>query len=369
MTLRYMDGFDYLPSGSTNTDRLLEAGGYYLRGAGTAFNPNATNTAALGRFDYGECLSYNTTIGSQTSTLNMVRPIDPGSTFTEGYQGWAVKIGKTSAVPTLFYFYDAISDAPQVVVELGVNGVIRIYRGGSYGGRGTLLLTSHAGAYYFDEWFYLEIFGKIHTTAGEVEVRVNTQTVLSLVTANTQATALPYFDSTGWGALIISFSSVFVAAIDDHYFCDSAGTENNGFLGNVRVKCQLPVSNGDNIDFTAVGAASNWQGARNTLLTDTIYDYSPNIGDYDLYHMDPILNAPLVHGIQTRMGLRQDDATQRIAHPVIKTGGVEFEGVIDHYLNQTYTYYFDIWELNPDTGVGWTGTEVNALQAGPKVAA
>jgi hypothetical protein len=268
----------------------------------------------------------------------------------------------------LFYFYDAISDAPQIIVSLDANGVIRIYRGGSYGGGGTLLLTSYSGAYYFDEWFYLEIYCKIHATAGEVQVRVNTKTVLSLVTANTQATSLAYFDATGFGARIVSFSSPFVAAIDDHYFCDTSGSVNNSYLGNIRIKNQLPVSNGDNIDFTPFGAASNWQAARNTLLADTpSYNYSPTIGDYDLYNMDPILNAPVVHAIQTRMGLRQDDATQLIAHAIIKAGGTLDEATLDHYLNQTFTYYLDIWERNPHTGVGWTGTEVNALQAGPKV--
>jgi hypothetical protein len=324
-----------------------------------------------GRFDYGNKLSWTNNVGSQTDNVCMVRPVEPGMTWTEGFIGLAVKIGETSAAPFRIAFYDAVTDQSQLIVELGVNGVIRVYRGTTGGVLGgTLLLTSHAGAFYYDEWFFLEIRGVIDTTAGICQVRVNTVTVLSLVTANTRnANCLSTFDAVAWGNSIIGFANAFKVSIDDHYFLDADGTENNGFLGNVRIKCQLPVSNGDNIDFTAVGAASNWQGARNILMSDSIYDYSPNIGDYDLYDMDPILNAPLVHGIQTRMGLRQDDATQRVAHSIIKTGGVEFEGTVDHYLNQSYTYYFDIWELNPDTGVGWTGTEVNALQAGPKVAA
>jgi hypothetical protein len=116
-------------------------------------------------------------------------------------------------------------------------------------------------------------------------------------------------------------------------------------------------------------AATHWQSVLNQNLDDTKYEYSSNVGDIDLFTPDPNLNSPLVHALQVRTALRQDDATQRVARHLLRISGLNYVGTVDHYTNQTYTFYRTRWELNPNTGVSFTGAEVNGLQPGVKVQA
>jgi hypothetical protein len=368
MTLRYVDGFDYMPAGTTNTDRLLEASGYYLRGYPSFFGTavDAPNNVTTGRFSFGGCLSYSLGIGSQANLLRLVRPFQPGGSYVTGFMGLALKIGKTSVCPTYISFYDAIDDAPQFSVEWGVNGVVRAYRGSP---GGTLLGTSGAGAFYYDQWFYAEVGGTIDSVAGYVEVRINTAPVLIVPSINTKATSHTSFDSFQLGARAIGLSSPFVAAFDDLYFNDDAGSVNNTFLGNVRVKTQFTAGAGSSTQFAIHGAAAtNWQAVLNKVLDDSGYVFDATIGDKDLYTIQAILTSAGVHGAQVRIGARQDDATQRTLRNLLRMGGTTAEGA-DHLLNQTYTYYTDIFETDPSTGTGITGTAMNAAEIGPKVQA
>jgi hypothetical protein len=111
--------------------------------------------------------------------------------------------------------------------------------------------------------------------------------------------------------------------------------------------------------------ATNWQAASNQAINDTSYVKTAVSGVYDLYALDPILGGQAVHGLLLRAAMRQDDATQQNGHLVLKAGATTVEGG-DHFVNQTYAGEYDIVELNPDTGLGMTGTEVNAMNAGPK---
>jgi hypothetical protein len=68
------------------------------------------------------------------------------------------------------------------------------------------------------------------------------------------------------------------------------------------------------------------------------------------------------------MVARKEDSGARTLRPVIRTGGSNFEGD-DATLNQSYLATRHVWEQNPDTVADWTGTEVNAIEAGQKVQA
>jgi hypothetical protein len=323
---------------------------------------------AAGRFGFGGSLNWGGLVGTQTQRLQLVRPILPGMTFTTGVIGLAMYIGKTSITPFNVQFYDAIYDAPQVSIEFTANGVVSAYRGGP---TTNLLGSSYAGAYYFDEWFYLEAKATIGNPGGALEVRINTVPILAFPTVNTQATGRAVFDSTCFATRTVGLGQTFAAGIDDVYVLDDAGSVNNTFLGNVRVKTQFTAGAGDLTQFAIGGsapAATNWQSVLNKALDDTKFVSSPTVGQEDLYAIEAILTSAQVHGVQVRSGMRQDDSTQRVGHNVLKMGGVSAEGG-DHYLNQSYTHYMDIFELNPSTGLGMTGTQLNAGQIGPKVAA
>jgi len=114
------------------------------------------------------------------------------------------------------------------------------------------------------------------------------------------------------------------------------------------------------------GTMSNAEAVRNLILDDQRYVQTLTSGNQDLYTLQPILNAPAVLAVQVSGAYRMDDSTQQKVRNTLNAGGTASEGV-DHYINQSFTYYRDIWELNPHTGLGWTGAEVNALKIGPKL--
>jgi hypothetical protein len=123
---------------------------------------------------------------------------------------------------------------------------------------------------------------------------------------------------------------------------------------------------GDLTQFGVVGAANNWDAVNEFVLTDAEYTWTQTVGNEDLYAMDPIITAANIFGMQITGAWRQDDATQMKGHSLIKTHGTIYEGA-DNELAQSYRYYRDVYELNPNTGVGWTAAELNAVQGGQKL--
>jgi hypothetical protein len=255
------------------------------------------------------------------------------------------------------------------------NGVIKVWKGPPAGG-GTPIASSVTGSYQEDEWFHCEAKGTIDASTGGLEVRVNTVPKIQLVSADTKNTATSYFDSVflgGWTTNFnVSVSSSHPIVFDDMFVNDTTGAENNDWSGNLRAYGMPMIANGYLNNFTIGGsspASTHWQSVLNSLLDDTKFEYSPNVGDIDAFQPDPVINGPPVRVIQMRAALRQDDATQRVARLGIRIAGNNYFGTVDQYTNQTFTFYKDRFELSPDTGVTATGTEVNGCQALVKVQA
>lgn len=369
MTLRLIEGFDWLPTTADNgTFQALMGQSQYYFASSLLGSPAAWNTNTTTAFNYGNSLLINYQ-DAQFDTLNQL--YYPVGQHDEGFMGYRLLVQPDHTGWVGMTFYDAVSGGNQISIVCRPNGMVYVYRGAPFSG--VLLITSDPGSFYMGSWFYLEARVVISDTVGAVEVRINTKTVIDLTVSDTQATALPYFDMVGIRGRNSTGSAAWYENqyFDDIYFCDTAGTVNNGFLGNVRVKTQFTSADGDNIDFLIGGsspAATNWQSVQNNSLDLTKLVYSPTVGDYDLYEMDPNVNAPYVHAVQVRTGARQDDATQRLLHNQLKTpAGTLIDGPTDHYLNQTISVYRDIYEINPDTGTFYTGTEANGTQAGFKV--
>jgi hypothetical protein len=160
---------------------------------------------------------------------------------------------------------------------------------------------------------------------------------------------------------------------DDMFFYDTTGTAQNTWGGNLRVKTQFMIANGATDNFTIGGTSpqpTQWQSVLNQLLDDTSFVYSPTAGDIDLFTPDPTLNAPLVRCVQVRAAMRQDDATQRVGRALDPDWRHELSRH-DRLLYQSGQLHLlqGALALSPATGVSFTGSEVNGLQAGVKVQA
>lgn len=367
--LRDICGFDFLPIHSTNTtatNNKLDAMGYYVV-QGQPSTANA-NVKQVGRFG-GKCLAYDFYM-LYISDKNLVVCPTYG-TDNEGIFGLGLFIGpkNSSEITQFFHVTDAVANVRLVTIQFAPFGVIKVYRGDE---TGTLLGWTAAGTWTQNEWFWFETRIVIGDADGEVEVRINTEEVLHLISVDTKpATATgAYFDSYGWGAVGWPADNPDCEYyIDDFYFCDPTGAMNSTFLGNVRARTLATTGAGTTTQFSRYGPkATNWETVQNDAIDDTQYVYASTAGYKDLYTITPSVPAVVVHGLQVRGAYRMDDATQRIARNLVKSGASTSEGD-DHYLNQTFTYYRDIFELDPATSLGWSGTAVNAAEIGPKVQA
>jgi hypothetical protein len=370
MTLRVIDGFDYFPTGQTDAIMLglMGAAGWYVDSSSFPAGGPIPLQPVPGRFGFGNGVGYNRNVLFAGGNLGRwLRPLP--LTIVTGFVGFGYYRGSTTTPETIhphFTFFDAVANDSQVTVYFEALGVISVYRGDRL--TGTLLGSSLAGMFQQDEWFQVEIKCKIDPSAGIVEVRINTVVVLSLINVNTQKTTHAYFDTyaVGYNQVGGSSGSWVNFALDDFCLLDTAGAVNNNYLGTVRVWTQKTAGAGALTQFSKFGTQpTNWQTVQNQLADDSQYVYDGTTGDIDLYTVQALVTGPSVHGVQIRSAFRQDDATQVNAHNVLKSAGTQVEGA-DHFINQTYTYYNDIWELDPHTGVGWSGTGVNALQIGPK---
>lgn len=365
--LRYLNGYDFYPTGDASANGVAD--GFFGR-------TDLMMGVQPGRFDRGRALQ---TSSYPFSGASYYEPVGHRFTTANSVLGVAVRIpASTIGLPNFSYglgFWDAEGGVDeQMTVIFTDAGLIRAYLGPIDNPNipPTICATTEAGAYNYDEWFWLELKTLIHPTDGLFEVRVNTVTKISYIGPTAYGVPLlgaaPGWDTIRW--LNPANNSGNIAIYwDDVYVLDDTGPDNNDYLGNVRVNTQFTVGVGDLTQFSRVGSAgSNWDTVNGTALDDTEYVYDGTVGQKDLYTMDPNVVAQNIFGVQVRGAYRQDDSTQMVARNILKTGGTIYEGS-DHYLSGSYKYYKDIWEKNPGTGVGWTSSELNAIQAGTKVQA
>lgn len=363
MTGRFSDGFDWLPSGASSStiSNLLQSRNYYIRGVFPGNFQGASLTT--GRWGYGKRIQMDFTDNGPAWQF-VVKGIDSHNS-AGGYVscGWNIN-GTTNAFFPIIGVYDLVNDTVLCCIMAAPNGIIKAYSGLPDHG-GTFLGASDPDCFDNNADIDVEVFFKVNNTTGEIEVRINTVSVLHLVNVDTQPGSNAYFDGICWGHETPAGGTSHFS-IDDFRYYDTSGSINNTWLGTCRVQTSLTMGAGATTDFSKVGASTNWQAAQNQNVDDTKYVYDPTTNDYDLYTIQPLVNSPVVFWAQVTAFVRQDDATQRQYKNRISSSGTQADGAA-YFTSQTYTADSDIFELNPHTSLQFTGAEFNALQIGPLV--
>jgi hypothetical protein len=99
-------------------------------------------------------------------------------------------------------------------------------------------------------WNFLEVKVRFHATLGSIEVRANGETILNLTNINTLDSANAYANKVRLG-FTGSASGTYDVLWDDLYICDTTGTENNNFLGEIRIDGFVPTADGSRSDFVS----------------------------------------------------------------------------------------------------------------------
>lgn len=239
----------------------------------------------------------------------------------------------------------------------------------------TVLGTSATGVLSPDTWHYIELKWAINNSIGgtDVIVYVDGVAVLTLAAASdTQNSANAYATHYGFGGnnpTITTSIGNGSRYIDDHYLIDLTGSTNNAPIGNCRIQTLFPNGNGNSSQF--VGSDGN--STDNYLLVDEAavntsdYTESGTLNNKDTYAMgDTASTTSLIYGIGINMIAQKTDVNPRSLAPVIRHSGTDYDGS-NIALTTSYANQQQIVEINPGTSSGFTKTDLDAIEIGPKV--
>jgi hypothetical protein len=326
MTLVYIDGFDeYVTAdipdwGWTGSQCTIAAGG---RVAGT-------------------CMQ----LGGNGST-NLNRAVSAGARFTVGF---AWKTGTHGTTNNLCRFFEGATEHGRLFYN--GNGTFTISRAGS------IPATSANMGITSGVWYYIEVDYNCHDTTGAWEVRFNGVAIIGptsgLDTRNGGTAGL--VDS-----INLSELSGGAQHIDDLYI--ASGSD---FQGDCRVITRLP--NGE-------GALTDWTPSTGTDNSALVDDAAPNddtdyVSSSTANQRDTYLYADLgvtgaVRAVQVGMMARKDDAGTREIAPVVRQGGVNYDGAAQN-LSTAYAGLYQLYAQDPSTAAAWSVAGVNSAEFGVK---
>jgi len=227
-------------------------------------------------------------------------------------------------------------------------------------GNGTLLGTA---AIPSTGWAYIEISATINSTTGRVIVRVNGVVAIDY-TGNTKS------GGTNTTLDMIGFSGGYSGhGLDDLYVCDTTGTTNNAFLGDVRVQMLLPTGAGSSTQLTPTGSVNNYANVSEVPDNTATYNSGSTVGNRDTYVMTDLSAATgPIYGMQNSIVAWKTDAGIGAMKTAMKVGaGVYYDTTISLGTSAS-AYLSPIRETNPATSAAWTLADINSAELGAEVA-
>ncbi len=338
MTLLFIDGFDHLEA----ADMGMKYDDVNLTGLSVG------NSTPDTRHGAGNWLRI-------TNSAGMVeKSVTAGASFVVGV---AIYVSAHDADPFLRFFDAGVT---QCELRMHTDGTLRVTRNGS-------TVTSGNSTYSVPiaTWIYLEWKVTIANSIGASScvVRVNGSNIITVATGqDLQNTSNASADS----VVIGGSGGPTTFYYDDFYICNSSGSTNNDFLGDVKVLTIYPSGAGNSTDWTP-SAGNNYECVDETPGNeDTDYVSETSAGDHDTYAMGNITLTGTVLGIQTNLMAKKDDAGTKELAPTIRSGSTDYDGTTVS-VNSSYRVHSEIWEEDPDTSAAWTDSGVNAMEFGPKL--
>jgi len=298
------------------------------------------------------------------------------------FMGWRTEIpGDTPGgyIRSVWAFFDQIQPAGQFTFAFNFDKTISVYRGGlgllNTPTVGTLIFTSAPIDFEFDTQLYLEVGFKIDSVDGWLIIRINNKEVVHLEGVNIQNSS---FNTFSGAAIVLEGFNVFDARrVSDFYYCDDVPGPDldmpcDTFLGEVTVLTFFPLFDGPT-QFARqpdLGQSRVNVGEAN-MDSDATYNFSSTPGQEDHFWFGsiPQMTINLIFGVQLVGAYRKDDAGYRTVKQLLILNGTEYYGVEQTLSDTYYSYFVDLFLVNPQTGRSWGDAAVNTLQGGYRLAA
>jgi hypothetical protein len=229
--------------------------------------------------------------------------------------------------------------------------------------RGATQIGSASATFALNQWFFFEFKVDVLTSGAAYEARQNEVQIMSGSGANLANGGANGADSIGFGYAGLG-------RMDDIYVCDSTGSVNNNFLGDVVAVHILPAAEGHQIDFTPSTGTNNAALVDETTASAADFNSSDTNTHEDYYTFADLPPT----GLGTILGIRASgtwamaSTGSRVCRYRYYNGSTEFTiGANFSAATTTLVELPQIIEVNPNTGVAWTKTEIDAAEFGVEV--
>lgn len=341
MAIQWMDNF-----GSYGTTKAFLLNGPYAEAYGTLIaDPDVNATGIVyeseGQFGSGESTSIRKVLPATATTVGIASRIWLASLPASNSIGRALAIADGSN-NTLCYIWITTTGAIQVKNSAG-----------------TVLAASAGPVIVANAWQHIEFKAFMSATVGTVEVRVEGVTVCTATGVNTgagpaaQVRIDKYADS--GGASITAFHKDFIV-------WDGSGTTNTDFIGSCSVVTLKP--NADiSLNWTPSSGVTGWNLINESPPDDNSSYISaptpaPSPAVFGLTDLPPDVTS--VKGLMTLIRSEKTDGGDGNLQASLVSGGSTVNGN-DRPLTTAYTYWNDLFPLDPATAAAWLPSAVNAV--------
>lgn len=121
----------------------------------------------------------------------------------------------------------------------------------------------------------------------------------------------------------------------------------------------------DSVAFSRSTGAQNYANVDDALVDgDSTYNYASAAATKDIFTMQDVDSAITIYGCQAVMAARKVNAGGATLKMIWKPTTTEFADADFYPSYNQYLYNRVVRNVNPDTGIAWTPSEVNALKMG-----
>lgn len=336
MSLLFCDGFDHYDSASLMARKWTAASGWSF---------------TTGRFG-GSCIRKPS--GSAPSASIAVTA---ASTLIIGFAFRAALLGSQES--RICALLDGVTLQDELYFK--TDGKLEVRR------NGTVLATA-ASALSTATWYYIEWKVTISDASGVSEVVLNGNSGSPIIsfsgdtknTSNSTADSVAIQTSNDGGGQTIDW--------DDFYICNSSGSLNNAYLGDVRIKTVFPDGAGNYAEWTP-SAGSNYQNVdENPPDDDTTYNSSATANQRDTYSFSSLaISGGSVKAAVINMQVRKDDGGSRSIASLCRSSSTDGVGSTQS-VPSSYINMQGIYETDPATSAAWASTTaVDNAEFGQKV--
>lgn len=150
--------------------------------------------------------------------------------------------------------------------------------------------------------------------------------------------------------------------VKDYVLWDSTGGQNNSVMGTVLVKRLKPDSDVTLGDWVPSTGSTGFNLLAKDTPNDTTFlsadDTSPNPMNFTLTNLPPEITS--VRGILPVIRVRKVDGGDGNIQSGVSPNGTNWDDGTDRPVTTAFTYYFDVSELDPNTGTSWTPVTVDS---------